>query len=114
MDIKIIDPAGFENWDDLLLRAGDEQFFHTSGWAKVLARSYRYKPVYFAGFEDGRLVLLLPFMDVSSPITGRRGVSLPFTDQCPPLAGDASLFKEGDERVREHARSAGWKYMEWR
>ena len=38
-------------------------------------------------------VPLLPLMEVDSWLTGRRGISLPFTDECEPLYPDAESFK---------------------
>jgi lipid II:glycine glycyltransferase (peptidoglycan interpeptide bridge formation enzyme) len=53
-------------------------------------------------------------MEVSSRWTGRRGVSLPFTDFCAPLSGG-----EGDndalyEAVLAQGRRRGWRYLECR
>jgi len=49
---------------------------------RVLRETYGHVPLYAARFAGGQLEGLLPLMEVSSPFTGRRGVSLPFTDFC--------------------------------
>ena len=75
--------------------------------------TYGHKPFYVCRFADGRLEELLPIMEVSSPITGRRGVSLPFTDFCLPLsAGDGTFALY--ELALKLGRERHWKYLECR
>lgn len=112
--IEIIDPTGTPGWDSLLLRTEGPDFFHSSAWAKVLKESYRYKPLYFASTENGRLNLSLPLMEVDSPWTGKRGVSLPFSDQCVPYFLDKQILQEAFGAVIEYGRRAGWRYIEAR
>jgi len=114
MDLKIVSPLDHPDWDDLLPRSGDPSFFHTSAWARVLAGSYGYKPVYFVHRESGRLSLVMPFMDIASPFTGRRGVSLPFTDFCDPFGPDAEALEAAVEAVLAYGRQAKWRYADWR
>ncbi len=47
MNISIINPIDYRDWDELLLPNQDYSFFHSSHWAKVLCESYGYKPLYF-------------------------------------------------------------------
>ena len=84
MNLDILNPLDCDGWNDLVISSGSRSFFHSSEWARVLVETYKYKPLYFALVQDDRLRLLIPFMEVSSLITGRRGVSLPFTDFCEP------------------------------
>jgi hypothetical protein len=112
--LQMINPPAFPGWDDLLLASGSRSFFHTAGWARVLAESYRYRPLYLARIDQGRLLSMLPVMEVKSLITGRRGVSLPFTDYCPPLAAEGSSFAELFEALIRHGKEAGWRYVELR
>jgi len=114
MDFQIINPIEYHDWDSLLLRSQNHSLFHTSAWAKVLASSYGYKPIYFASFENGQLALLMPFMHVSSPLTGKRGVSLPFTDCCAPHFLRRELLQEAIKQAIDYGKKAGWKYIEWR
>jgi hypothetical protein len=80
----------------------------------VLHESYGYKPLYFASFENGRLSCLMPFMEVDSWLTGRRGVSLPFTDQCPAIVAEQMVFQDTVKKVIGYGQKAGWRYIEWR
>ena len=64
MNLEIINPIDYPNWDELLLTNDQTTFFHTSDWAKVLCESYRYKPLYFTVIEDGKLSALIPIMEI--------------------------------------------------
>ena len=114
MNIQIINPIEFPTWDDLLLTNQETTFFHTAAWAKVLSESYRYKPLYFTIIENGKLIGLIPVMEIDSFLTGKRGVSLPFTDLCNPIARDPDVFARMFEAVIAHGREAGWKNLEIR
>jgi hypothetical protein len=88
-------------------------FAHGSAWARVLHETYKFTPVYFVG-DNGSTSRLLATMEVNSALTGRRGVSLPFTDECEILSSSLSdachLFRE----ATEYASFRGWKYLEFR
>lgn len=65
--------------------------FHNPAWAQLLAECYGYSPFVMAVTgEAGRVRAGMPFTEVRSRLTGRRWVSLPFTDHCPPLSYDAA------------------------
>ncbi len=114
MDVQIINPIDRPDWDDVLLESGDDCFFHTAAWARTFRDSYGYEPVYFSAFRDGKLALLVPMMDVRSIITGRRGVSLPYTDSCPAFASDHGALEGVFGRIADHGRRNRWRYAEFR
>jgi Acetyltransferase (GNAT) domain len=109
LNIQIINPITYQGWDELLLTSDQSTFFHTSAWAKVLHESYNYKPLYFTLIENDRLKTLLPVMEINSFITGKRGVSLPFTDHCPPIAKNEKVFTETFNAVIQYGKKANWK-----
>jgi hypothetical protein len=112
--MEIIDPTQYPNWDKLLLSTPGSTFFHTSAWAKVLRDSYNYKPLYFAILDTGGIRALIPVMEVNSFLTGKRGVSLPFSDYCEPIISGEISFRDMLSHVIEHGRKFGWKYLELR
>ncbi len=114
MDLQILNPVDDPDWDARLLRSGDESFFHTAAWAGVLEESYGFRPLYFTALEENRIVFLMPLMEIRSRLTGRRGVSLPFTDQCRPFAAGGESTPEAVRRVIEYGRRNTWCYVEWR
>jgi hypothetical protein len=53
-------------------------------------------------------------MEVASPITGKRGVSLPFADFCQPLACTEQAFARLQQAALAEGKSRGWKFVEFR
>ena len=61
--------------------------FHHTAWMKLIADCYGYLPFVVALCnERGEITAGLPLVEVGSLLTGRRWVSLPFTDHCEPLS----------------------------
>jgi hypothetical protein len=112
--ITIIDPTKTADWDAKFAVLPGASFFGTQAWAKVLQASYGYTPLYFALMDSGVLKALLPMMEVSSFLTGKRGVSLPFTDYCQPLVPHEQMFLSLFDAVKQEARTRGWKYIDLR
>jgi hypothetical protein len=109
-----INPITHSNWDGLLAEHDDAVSFHFSAWARVLSDTYGHTPSYFCRFAGGRLKQLLAVMEVTSPLTGRRGVSLPFADFCPALTSENEELQPLYEFAAEHGRERGWRYFECR
>lgn len=109
-----IDPLQDAGWDSLLAAHPGSSFFHGSAWARVLHETYGHRPAYFCRFAAGQLAELLPIMEVSSRWTGRRGVSLPFTDFCVPLSGMEDDSPGLYDAVLAQVGGRGWRYLECR
>jgi hypothetical protein len=114
MNIEILDPTRTADWDHLLRNLPGASFFGTQAWATVLQASYGYTPLYFALMDSGALRALLPMMEVSSFLTGKRGVSLPFTDYCEPLVPHEQVFFALFDAAKQEAKRRGWKYIDVR
>ena len=112
--VRVLNPLEIENWDSRLEHFPEANFFHGAAWARVLNSTYGYQPMYFTTGEGNGIRSLLPVMEVDSWLTGRRGISLPFTDECEPLGVDANsiglLFVNAQIYAKQHA----WKYLECR
>ncbi len=114
IQVEIINPLQFDGWDELVRTHPDTTFFHSSHWARVLNITYGYKPLYFTVRDNDNLSALIPLMEIDSFLTGKRGVSLPFTDYCGPIV--SNVVDTGDiwEQIKEHGEKSGWKYIEFR
>lgn len=112
--IQIINPLAYRSWDELVLSSPNGSFFHTACWARVLAETYKYTPLFFAVVRSGALAALVPCMEVRSAITGARGVSMPFTDYCQPICGGGINLWELFEEIIHYGEKSGWKYIELR
>jgi hypothetical protein len=109
-----LNPLEVPGWDALVRSHPEASFFHGTAWAKVLHATYGYRPFYFASFDAQRLLTLLPLMEVNSWLTGRRGVSLPFTDECPLLSSFATTPGDLFEQVMACGKARGWRYWQGR
>lgn len=110
----LIDPLKVENWNNLLATIPGYSFFHTSNWADVLIQSYGYQPVYLCTKTNDTLESLFPLMEVASAITGRRGVSLPFTDSCKILTSNTGVFQNLLRQAVVLGKKRRWKYLDIR
>ena len=109
-----VNPVACPGWDALVAAHPRHSFFHGAAWAATLQATYGFKPVYFtAGAADGR-TSILPLMEVDDWLTGRRGIALPYTDECEPLAADAASMRNLIEAALAFGRMRGWKSMQWR
>lgn len=114
MKLDIINPIDYPSWDEMVLAHPGRSFFHSSAWARVLHESYGYKPLYFTVFRDRAISTMVPIMEVKSAITGKRGVSLPFSDLCEPVVSEPDSFKKVFEHLVGFGRGSGWKFVEIR
>ena len=112
--ITIINPIEYENWDDLLVSSKGNSFFHSSSWAKVINASYGYKPLYFSFIDGNNLKALFPIMEIKSSITGKRGISLPFSDNCELILSEKEYFKQLFDQILSFGAEASWRYLELR
>ena len=107
-----LDPLTHRGWDSLVAAHPESTFFHGSAWARVLQETYGHRPFYFCRLAHGQLEELLPVMEVSSPWTGRRGVSLPFTDFCAQLRSGDGDGTQLHNLAMEKGRERRWRYLE--
>jgi CelD/BcsL family acetyltransferase involved in cellulose biosynthesis len=89
--------------------------FHHPAWSRLIADCYGYRGFVVAvGGDGGRLVAGVPVIDVSTRLTGRKWVSLPFTDFCPPVVGDGGAVEELVGALDAERRAAGVTRLEVR
>ena len=98
-----IEPFEDRRWAALVAQHPRASIFHTAGWLEALRRTYGYEPIAYstsppgAGLRSGII-----FCRVASWLSGRRLVSLPFSDHCAPLMEDPadwSTFVSGLHQV---------------
>lgn len=90
--LEIIDPLHDVRWDPFVDEHPLGSIYARSDWIKVIAATYRQiKPNVAALTDgDGSIRAALPYCVVSSPLTGTRIVSLPFSPYCDPMLQEAS------------------------
>jgi hypothetical protein len=108
-----LDPLDDPQWDDKISRFPEATIFHTTAWLRVIKSTYGFSPIAFAVPGGGGFTSVLPMMEVDSWLTGRRGISLPFTDHCGALSAQANAEAPW-QRAVEYAGERRWKYVECR
>lgn len=103
-----------EAWKQAVTGFPCATLFHSAEWLKVLQASYGYQPFLFALGAPDHPRALLPVMEVSSILTGCRGVALPFTDACAPLAHSVEDERRIIQAAIAFSRRRGWKRLEVR
>jgi CelD/BcsL family acetyltransferase involved in cellulose biosynthesis len=85
--VYTLNPLHDSRWADFVGKHPRASIFHTPGWLETLHRTYGYEPIVHTTSAPGTpLKNGIVFCRISSWLTGRRMVSLPFADHCEPLA----------------------------
>src|SRR5437667_7279097 len=102
-------------WHTSIEEQAKNSFYYDQRWLEMLTTFYGYRIIPLTVTdEDGQITGFLPLCSVKSPLTGRRLVSLPFSDQCPLLAVDEASAHDLIEQAIRLARQQKVKYLELR
>lgn len=84
--LKLLDPSD-KRWVTFIAATPQaNNIFYHPAWSDLIARCYGYRSFVIALCSaQGEIAAGLPMLEVNSPLTGKRWVSLPFTDHCAPL-----------------------------
>lgn len=114
MNLQCVNPLDVTDWNKRLTFQTAETFFSTREWAQVLSDAYGYKPRYLAGMGGDNGGVLMPMMEVDSWLTGRRGVSLPFSDTCEPTGVNPDGAETVLNALKDMGRQRQWRHFEVR
>jgi hypothetical protein len=115
MRLYEVDPTHDLRWTELVERHPKASVFHTVAWLETLRRTYGYEPVVFTtSSPTSELKNGLVFCRVNSWLTGRRLVSLSFSDHCEPLYDSAEDLNFLIRHLQTASKPQGWKYVELR
>lgn len=110
-----IDPCCDSRWARFLHGHPRASIFHSVDWLEALRLTYGYKPVVYTTSAPGEeLTNGVVFCRVDSLLTGRRLVSLPFSDHCEPLVDDPQELAFLLSNLQVDQRANKWKYLEIR
>lgn len=115
MEFYQIDPTHDPRWSELVNRHSRASVFHTASWLQALQHTYRYQPIAFTTSPpSSELKNGLVGCEIDSWITGRRLVSLPFSDHCEPLFDSSSELLFLIRSLQSNLRRQRWRYLEVR
>jgi hypothetical protein len=110
-----LDPLVDPRWSDLAASHPGASVFHSVGWLNALHKTYGYEPlVYTNSPKDAPLTNGLIFCRIKSWLTGRRLVSLPFSDHCEPLVDSVEELNQLLTPALQELREGKIKYVDVR
>jgi len=114
-DVHCFNPCADERWSRFLSHREHASVFHTPGWLEALRRTYGYEPIVYTTSPRGtELSDGLLFCRINTWLSGRRLVSVPFSDHAAILTDDADILREIFSVVRGQVNSKACKYVEIR
>jgi len=110
-----IDPLRDPRWTALVDGHPQASVFHHPNWLRALRTVYGYEPVAITTCPPGSpLTNGLVFCRIKSWLTGRRLVSLPFSDHCEPLIDSPDELDAMLMQMKQQVNQGEWKYLEIR
>jgi hypothetical protein len=113
--IHRICPLQDPRWRIFVERHPGASLFHTPEWLEVLRRTYGYQPVCLTtAAPEEALRNGIVLCQIESWLTGRRLVSLPFSDHCQPLSSCQEELECLLSFLESEYELANWRYIEVR
>ena len=110
-----LNPIHDRRWGTFVEGHPRSSVFHRPEWLEALRRTHGYEPVVYttsAPHEELRNGLV--FCVVSSWLTGKRLVSLPFSDHCDPLLDESDMAPAMLEELHKEQEKRGFRHIEFR
>jgi CelD/BcsL family acetyltransferase involved in cellulose biosynthesis len=102
-------------WSHFVTSCDESLPFHHPSWTDLLFDCYGYRSFALAATNGGgEITAGLPVMEVKRPFGKKRWVSLPFTDQCPPLGATPESMEDLVTELDRARRAAGVTSLEVR
>jgi GNAT acetyltransferase-like protein len=110
-----VDPLCDPRWKALVENHPQASLFHSTNWLKALKITYEYDPLVITTCPpEDPLTNGLVFCCIKSWLTGRRMVSLPFSDHCEPLISNTHELDEMLAHAGNSVDNREWKSIEIR
>jgi CelD/BcsL family acetyltransferase involved in cellulose biosynthesis len=110
-----INPLCDPRWEAFIDGHPQASVFHSTNWLKALQKTYGYEPLVATTCSPGAsLTNGLVFCRVRSWLTGRRFVSVPFSDHVEPLVNNSVELDDLLLHMKRYVDTDKWKYIEIR
>ena len=110
-----IQPLSDPRWDSFLQKHPRASVFHSTPWLHALSKTYGYEPIALTNSPaDAELRNALVACRVESWFTGRRLVSLPFSDHAESLVDDPDDLQDLFSGMEATLRQEKLRYIELR
>ncbi len=102
-------------WDSIIEQYTKDSFYYSQAWLDLITKLYGYSLNLLTTTDaTGHITGMLPLCFMKSPLTGRRLVSLPFSDHCPLIAVDEANANALVDQAIDLARQKRVRYLELR
>ena len=82
-------------WLEYISSKPDANIFHHPAWINLVSSVYQYQPFILVHQADtGQIDGGIPLIEVNSLLTGKRWISLPFSDYCNPLFENSTVLDQ--------------------
>jgi len=113
--VYTIDPLRDSRWSEFISLHESASVFHSQPWLEAVRRTYGYTPVvYTTSPPSSPLSNGIVLCQIDSWLTGRRMVSVPFSDHCEPLLDSSNTTAAIVEELKNAVDAGKWKYVELR
>jgi len=103
------------NLSPFIERQAKDSFYYNQAWLELITQLYGYSWIPLSATNtSGQVTGFLPLCAMQSPLTGRRLVSLPFSDLCPLLAADEDSAHDLIDQAIRTAQQQRARYLELR
>ncbi len=89
VDIRMAEDRDAVDWNGYVNETSSASFFHLWEWGEVTKSAYGYAPIRLVAHRAGKVVGILPLVDVTSSLLGRSLISTAFTVGGGIVADDA-------------------------
>lgn len=115
MNVYTLDPLADPRWAQLVSSHPSASVFHTVTWLQAIHRTYGYTPVVYTTCRPSEpLSNGIVLCQIRSWLTGRRMVSLPFSDHCDPLLDDTDAMTAVTDQLWRLVQQGKWQFVELR
>ena len=101
-------------WDSFVDQCSEATFFHRIGWREIIEGTFRHRTYYRLAERSGRIVGILPLVEVRSMLFGHALVPLPFCAYGGPAAGDSLAERALIDAAVDLARDLRVEHVEMR
>lgn len=114
MDVKPFSEADAARWDRFILQQAHGTFFQSTGWKRVIERTFGYTPIYYYAESGGEIVGILPLFHIRNLLVRSALISVPFGVYGGLLADNPDARQALLEKAKALAEQWRAEYVEFK
>jgi FemAB-related protein (PEP-CTERM system-associated) len=114
MNFAFLNESDTARWDEYVNNHPNSTFFHLSGWKKVIEKSFNHPCFYLYAEDAGKILGILPLVEVKSLLFGHALVSTPFCVYGGAIANSTEVITKLEQEAIKLANKLNVDYLELR